>query len=135
MPAERIAAGDVEASFARIDALAKMLDSAFQIPGTKIAMGFDALLGLVPVIGDAISGLIASYIIFEARRLGAPRWLVARMSANTALDTLLGSIPVVGDVFDIGYKSNLKNVALLKRHVAKNGHLYGLPIETTYRAI
>ena len=71
-PAAAIRSDEVEASFARIDALAKLLDSAFQVPGTKIAMWFDALLGLIPVIGDAISGLIASYIIFEARRLGAP---------------------------------------------------------------
>jgi hypothetical protein len=85
------------------------------------------------VIGDAISGLIASYIIFEARRLGAPRRIIARMSANTALDTVLGSIPILGDVFDVAYKSNLKNVALLKRHAEKNSGRYGRrTIETTY---
>ena len=64
-------------------------------------MGIDAVLGLVPVVGDAISAAIGSYIIWEARRLGAPRWLVARMAMNTTLDTLVGSIPVVGDVFDV----------------------------------
>ena len=89
-----------------------LLDSAIRIPGTKIVMGLDALLGLVPVIGDAISGLISSYIIFEARRLGAPRWLIARMAANTTLDTILGSIPLLGDMFDVAYKANLKNVNL-----------------------
>jgi uncharacterized protein DUF4112 len=124
---------DFDESIARLDTLAMLLDSAVQIPGTKIVMGVDALLGLVPVIGDAISGLIASYIIFEAKRLGAPRWLIARMAANTGIDTLMGSIPLVGDLFDIGYKSNLKNVALLKRHAEKNGARYGLrTIETTY---
>jgi len=108
------------------------LDSAIRIPGTKIVMGLDALLGLVPVIGDAISGLISSYIIFEARRLGAPRWLIARMAANTTLDTILGSIPLLGDMFDVAYKANLKNVNLLKRHAEKHGHRYGRAIETTY---
>jgi hypothetical protein len=103
-----------------------------RIPGTNVVMGLDALLGLLPVIGDAVSGAIASYIIWEARRLGAPRWLVARMAINTTIDTVLGSIPVVGDVFDVAYKSNLKNVSLLKHHAEKHGERYGRAIETTY---
>ena len=127
-----VAESTFEDSMARLDALAMLLDSAIRIPGTKIVMGLDALLGLVPVIGDAISGLISSYIIFEARRLGAPRWLIARMAANTTLDTILGSIPILGDVFDLAYKANLKNVNLLKRHAEKHSHRYGRAIETTY---
>ncbi|WP_245280095.1 DUF4112 domain-containing protein [Hyphomicrobium sp. 99] len=126
-------AGEFDESFARIEALAKMLDSAIRIPGTSVVMGIDAVLGLVPIIGDAISGAMASYIIWEARRLGAPRWLIARMAMNTALDTAVGSIPVFGDMFDVAYKSNLKNVALLKRHAEKHGARYGRrTIETTY---
>jgi hypothetical protein len=128
--------GEFEESFARIEVLAKALDSAIRIPGTNVVMGADAILGLVPVVGDAISGLIASYIIWEARRLGAPRWLVARMAMNTTIDTLVGSIPVFGDVFDVAYKSNLKNVALLKRHAEKHGARYGRrTIETTYSVV
>ena len=127
-----VAESTFEDSMARLDALAMLLDSAIRIPGTKIVMGLDALLGLVPVIGDAISGLISSYIIFEARRLGAPRWLIARMAANTTLDTILGSIPILGDVFDLAFKANVKNVNLLKRHAEKHGHRYGRAIETTY---
>ncbi len=135
-PATAPPAGEFEESFARIETLAKVLDSAIRIPGTNVVMGLDAILGLVPVIGDAISGAIASYIIWEARRLGAPRWLIARMAMNTTFDTLVGSIPVFGDVFDVAYKSNLKNVALLKRHAEKNGARYGLrTIETTYSGI
>jgi hypothetical protein len=129
-------AGEFDDSFARIEALAKVLDSAVRIPGTNVVMGLDAVLGLVPVIGDAIAGAIASYIIWEARRLGAPRWLIARMAINTTFDTLIGSIPVVGDVFDVAYKSNLKNVALLKRHAEKHGSRYGRrTIETTYSVV
>lgn len=127
--------GEFDESFARIEALAKVLDSAVRIPGTNVVMGVDAVLGLVPVVGDAISGAIASYIIWEARRLGAPRWLITRMAVNTALDTAVGSIPVFGDMFDVAYKSNLKNVALLKRHADKHSARYGRKtIETAYTA-
>lgn len=111
----------VSEALARLDALANMMDSAVTIPGTKIVMGFDALLGLVPVIGDAISSAVGGYIIWEARRLGASKVLIARMAANTTIDTVLGSIPIVGDVFDVAYRSNRKNVALLKRHIEKRG--------------
>jgi hypothetical protein len=135
-PAAATLPGEFEESFARIETLAKALDSAVRIPGTNIVMGLDALLGLVPVVGDAVSGIIASYIIWEARRLGAPRWLIARMAMNTTLDTLVGSIPVVGDLVDIAYKSNLKNIALLKRHADKNAGRYGRrTIETTYSVV
>ncbi len=134
--ASALAVGEFEESFARIEMLAKALDSAIRIPGTNVVMGIDAVLGLVPVIGDAISAAIASYIIWEARRLGAPRWLIARMAMNTTVDTLVGSVPVFGDVFDVAYKSNLKNIALLKRHAEKNGARYGLrTIETTYSVL
>lgn len=122
----------------RLEALAKAMDSAIQIPGTKIVMGLDALLGIVPVAGDFISGLISSYLVWEARQLGAPKWLIARMSANVAIDTMLGSIPIVGDVFDVAYKSNLKNMALLRRHLEKHGLSRegdGRTIETTYRRV
>jgi hypothetical protein len=134
--ASSVPAGEFDASFTRIEALAQLLDSAIRIPGTNVVMGIDAVLGLVPIIGDAISGMIASYIIWEARRLGAPRWLIARMAVNTTLDTLVGSIPVFGDMFDVAFKSNLKNVALLKRHAEKNGSRYGRrTIETTYSVV
>jgi hypothetical protein len=75
----------------------------------------------VPVAGDVISGVISSYLIWEARRLGAPKWLIARMMANTFIDTTLGAIPVVGDAFDILFRGNMKNMALLRRHMDKRG--------------
>ena len=135
-PPRALPAGDFEESFARIELLAKALDSAIRIPGTSVVMGLDAILGLVPVVGDAISAAIASYIIWEARRLGAPRWLIARMAMNTTMDTLVGSVPVFGDIFDVAYKSNLKNVALLKRHAEKNGARYGRrTIEASYSVV
>jgi hypothetical protein len=68
-----------------------------------------------------ISGLVSSYLIWEARQLGAPRWLIARMIANTFLDTTLGVIPLVGDAFDLMFRANMKNMALLRRHMEKRG--------------
>jgi Domain of unknown function (DUF4112) len=84
-------------SVARLEALARLMDGAFVIPGTNIRMGLDGIFGLVPVAGDVIAGLVSTYLIWEARQLGAPKWLIARMLANTLLDTVIGSVPVVGD--------------------------------------
>lgn len=104
---------------ARIDALATLLDTAFVIPGTSIRFGFDALIGLVPGIGDLIATALALFIVREARALGAPRLLVARMLANVALDGLVGVVPLVGDAFDVAFRANRRNIALLQRHLAR----------------
>lgn len=108
-------------SVARLEALAKLMDGAFVLPGTNIRMGLDGLIGLVPIAGDVISGLISSYLIWEAHQLGAPKWLMARMVANTLLDTAVGAVPVLGDAFDVMFRANMKNMALLRRHVEKHG--------------
>ena len=108
-------------SVSRMEALARLMDGAFVIPGTNIRLGLDAIIGLVPVVGDLIGGLISSYLIWEARELGAPKWLIARMVANTLLDTALGAIPVAGDAFDVLFRANMKNMALLRRHMEKRG--------------
>jgi hypothetical protein len=117
----RISPGDTEESVTRLEALARLMDGSFVIPGTNFRLGLDAIIGLVPVAGDVISGAISSYLIWEARRLGAPKWLIARMMANTFLDTTLGAIPLVGDAFDILFRGNMKNMALLRRHMDKRG--------------
>jgi hypothetical protein len=108
-------------SVARLEALARLMDGAFIVPGTSIRMGLDALIGLIPVAGDVIAGLISTYLIWEARQLGAPKWLIARMMANTLLDTVVGAVPVVGDAFDVMFRANMKNMALLRQHVEKHG--------------
>jgi len=108
-------------SVVRLEALARLMDGAFVLPGTNIRMGLDALIGLLPVAGDIISGLISSYLIWEARQLGAPKWLIARMMTNTLLDTVLGAVPLVGDAFDVMFRANMKNMALLRRHLEKHG--------------
>ncbi|NNM73642.1 DUF4112 domain-containing protein [Enterovirga aerilata] len=106
---------------ARLDALANLMDSALLVPGTRIRIGLDSVIGLVPGIGDLASALISSYIIWEARQLGLPRWKIARMAANVALDTTVGAIPVVGDVLDVFYKSNRRNLKILRDHLAREG--------------
>jgi Domain of unknown function (DUF4112) len=117
----RISAGGTEESVARLEALAKLMDGVFVLPGTNIRMGLDAIIGLVPVAGDMVAGLISTYLIWEARRLGAPRWLIARMMANTLLDTTIGAVPLLGDAFDVMFRANMKNMALLRKHMEKRG--------------
>jgi hypothetical protein len=111
----------VQQSLERLDALAKLLDSSFFIPGTNIRMGLDGVIGLVPVVGDLISGALSSYIIWEARRLGASRWVLGRMVTNTLIDTAVGAIPLAGDAFDVLFRTNVKNLALLRKHLARKG--------------
>ncbi len=102
-----------------IEKLATWLDSRFRIPGLGWRFGFDTIIGLVPGIGDGVTALLSLYIIGRAHQLGASPWLMARMGWNVLLDSVLGSIPLVGDLFDLGFKSNTKNVRLLLQHVEK----------------
>ena len=90
-----------------------LLDNSIPVPGTRFRLGIDQLIGLVPGIGDLIGGALSLYIIVEAYRLGVPRSLLARMGWNVAVDTLVGEVPVLGDLFDIGFKANVRNLALL----------------------
>jgi hypothetical protein len=99
---------------ARIDALATLLDTAFILPGTNVRFGFDALIGLVPGIGDAVTTALSLYIVHEARQLGAPRHVIARMLANVMLDGLVGAVPLVGDAFDVLWRANRRNMRLLQ---------------------
>ncbi|MDQ3208255.1 MAG: DUF4112 domain-containing protein [Gemmatimonadota bacterium] len=101
----------------RLRTVSRLLDSAFVIPGTRYRFGFDALIGLVPGLGDAVSAIFSGYIILQASRLGAPKSVVTRMIGNVALDTLVGWVPVLGDLFDVAWKSNLRNMALLETHL------------------
>lgn len=98
-------------------ALSRLLDTAFVIPGTGYRFGLDAVIGLVPGLGDAVSAVFSSYLVLQASRLGAPRSVVSRMIANVALDTLVGWVPVLGDLFDVAWKSNVRNMALLEQHL------------------
>jgi hypothetical protein len=105
---------------ARLDALAALLDTAILVPGTNFRFGLDALIGLVPGIGDAVTTLLSLYIVREARALGAPRRLVWRMLGNVALDGVVGAVPLAGDVFDVMWRANRRNVALLRDWIARH---------------
>lgn len=106
-----------EESLRRLDGLAMLMDSAFTIPGTNVTMGLDALIGLVPVVGDIVTTAISSYILYEARRLGASKLTLARMAGNVAIDGVVGAVPIVGDMFDVTFRANRRNVALLREHL------------------
>ncbi len=106
-----------EDAIARVTMVAKLMDSAFLIPGLNRRVGLDSVLGLVPGIGDAISAALASYIIWEARQLGLPRWKIARMIGNVAVDTTIGAIPLAGDLFDVYFKSNERNLRIIHEHL------------------
>jgi hypothetical protein len=117
-------AGTRAQRIARLDALATLLDTAFVIPGTRVRFGIDALIGLVPGIGDAITTAMSLFIIREARALGAPRHLVARMLGNVALDGLIGLVPLVGDAFDVAWRANRRNVDMLRRWLNGQDHTW-----------
>ena len=109
----------------RARALTRLLDSAARVPGTSFRFGLDPVLGLIPGLGDVAGAALSGYVVILASRLGAPKTVIVRMLGNVAIDTVAGAMPVVGDLFDAGWKSNTRNLALLERHV-------GLP--TTERA-
>lgn len=108
-----------EQRFARIDALAKLLDVAFILPGTKVRYGIDGLIGLIPIVGDLLTTAISLWIVREARALGAPKHVIARMLANVALDGAVGIVPFVGDAFDVMFRANMRNMRILKRWMDK----------------
>jgi hypothetical protein len=103
-----------DARLARLRGLANLLDNRFRIPGTPYRFGIDPLIGLAPGVGDAVSALLATWLLVGAARLGAPGAVLARMGVNIAVDSLVGAIPLLGDLFDAGYKANVRNVALLE---------------------
>ena len=120
-PSNRASGGtqDSQAQLVELARLADFLDTRYRIPGTRLRFGIDAILGLVPGIGDSLAALPALYLIWRARQLGVPRGLLLRMIANVGLDTVFGSVPVAGNVFDLFFKASRRNVALLRRHLER----------------
>lgn len=110
--------GAASAELAIVRGLAKVLDEAFTIPGTRTKVGLDAILGLIPGIGDLGSAAIGGYIVLAASRLGVPAVVLWRMVLNLAIDTVFGLVPFVGDAFDVAFRANSKNAALLARALA-----------------
>src|ERR1700731_3858110 len=104
-----------EQRLARLDAVAKLLDIAFIVPGTNIRYGIDGLIGLIPVVGDVLATAFSLWLVKEARALGAPWYITARMLGNVAVQGVIGTVPVAGDAFDVLFRANMRNVRLLRR--------------------
>jgi hypothetical protein len=109
--------GELEADLARVRQVAKLLDSQFEIGGIKF--GWDAIVGLVPVVGDIVMGLVGTYPLYIARKHNLSKFVRARMIGNLLVDWAIGSVPLVGDFFDVGFKAHLKNATLLERAAEK----------------
>lgn len=103
------------ASPSDVEALAWLLDNSIPIPGTGRRIGLDAIVGLVPGLGDILSGGLGLLVVARAAQMGVSRVVLARMLANTAVDFVVGSIPVIGDAFDLWFKANQRNVNLIRR--------------------
>ena len=106
-------------SLARLRWLGNLLDNSIRVPGTNFRFGLDTIIGLVPGVGDLAGGALSLYIVVEAARMGVPRPLLARMGYNVAVDALVGAVPLLGDLFDAGFKANLRNLALVQQHVER----------------
>ena len=104
----------------RIEAMEKILERAFVIPGTNKRFGLDVLLDLIPVAGSAVGAVLGAYILWEARNLGLSRWQFVRMGGNIGFDALLGAIPFIGAIPDFFFKSNSRNLRIIKRHLDKH---------------
>jgi hypothetical protein len=112
-----------EQRVARLEAIAQLLDVAFVVPGTKIRYGIDGLIGLIPVVGDIITTAISLWLVREARALGAPWHITARMLGNVAIDGAVGIVPFVGDAFDVMFRANIRNIKMLRTWLDKQPRL------------
>ena len=111
---------DPQAVRNRVEAMEKVLERAFVIPGINRPIGVDSIVGLVPVVGDIVTALMGAYIVWEARNLGMSKLQLTRMAANVGIDTALGAIPFAGDVFDFFWRSNSKNLKIIRKHLDKH---------------
>ncbi len=104
----------------RVEALEMLLERSFRIPGINYPIGLDAIIGLVPVLGDIVTTGLSAYMVWEARNLGLPKWKLWRMAGNVGFDALLGVVPVVGDAADVLFRSNTRNLRIIKKHLDKH---------------
>jgi len=102
--------------------LAKLMDAQFRIPGTNFRFGLDALIGLVPGVGDISTFAVSGYMLIIMARNGASGYLLARMVLNVLIDAIIGMIPLLGDIFDIAFKANIRNLRLMQQHYAEGRH-------------
>ncbi len=105
-----------------VEGVARLMDSQFQLPGTRFRFGLDPLLGLVPIVGDLATTAVSVALLLTMLRHGTSGAVVVRMALNILIDTVVGAIPLIGNIFDFAYKSNERNVALLRRHYTEGRH-------------
>ncbi len=104
----------------RVEALEHLLEGLFEVPGLRRKVGLDAIVGLIPVVGDAITAAMGLYLVWEARNLGMPRWQLWRMAGNVGIDSLIGAVPLAGDLFDFVFRSNTRNLRIIRKHLDKH---------------
>jgi hypothetical protein len=117
-PRDRKQADPASGRLARVRQVARFMDDAVRIPGLGVRVGADALIGLIPGVGDVAGAVVGGWMVVSAARLGASRPVLIRMLANLGVDALLGAVPLLGDLFDVGFKANRRNLRLLEAHVA-----------------
>ena len=118
-PGRTAAAARRQAARERLITLTRLMDGLFEIPVVRQKVGLDALIGMVPVLGDLVSAGVGLYLVFEARELGASRWLQARMVGNLLLDFLVGAVPLLGDFFDVLFRAHQRNLTLLQKELGE----------------
>lgn len=107
-----------------IDRIERVLDSSIPLLG-GYRIGIDGIIGLIPGVGDVITGSISTFIVYKAIKMNIPKFIIFKMIINIGIDTVLGSIPIVGDLFDFAWKSNVKNAQLIRQHIEKkSGHFH-----------
>ena len=104
----------------RIEAMEKLLERSFVVPVINQPVGLDFIIGLVPVVGDIVATAMGGWIVWEARNLGMSKWQLARMAANVGFDTVLGAVPLVGDAADFFFRSNSRNLKLIRKHLDRH---------------
>lgn len=114
---ERLPIPARERALRRLDSLSYLLDNSIPVPGTQARFGIDAIIGLIPGVGDAAGSVVSAYVVLEAARLGASPATLVRMLLNVGVEAVAGSVPFAGDLFDAAWKANVKNVALLRREL------------------
>lgn len=111
---------DVQSIRQRVESMEMLLERSFRIPGINVPIGLDAIVGLIPILGDIVTTAMGAYLVWEARNLGLPKWKLWRMGANVAFDTAVGAVPLVGDAADFLFRSNTRNLRIIRKHLDKH---------------
>ncbi len=109
------------AAIRRIDVLSRLFDTAFVFPGTKVRFGIEAILRLIPGVGDVAASSLSAYLLYEAHRLEVPPHIFGRLVANVAIEGVVGAVPLLGDIFDIGFRANRRNLRILNDYFQEEG--------------